>query len=61
MMDGLHLREGEDDKDVVTTIYADDTQSRASAKTLKELEKQNREGVTKVCKTLKALRLKVNE
>ena len=60
-MDKLHLRKDKDDKDVVTTIYADDTQSRASAKTLKELEKRNGEGVTRVCKALKALRLKVNE
>ena len=28
---------------------------------MKELEKRNGEGVTRVCKALKALRLKVNE
>ena len=45
----------------MTTIYADDTQSSASAKTLRELDKRNGEGGTKVCKALKALRLKVNK
>ena len=59
--DKLSYRKEKDEKDVVTTIYADDTQSRASAKTLKELERRNGEGVTRVCKALKALRLKVNE
>ena len=59
--DSLRYRKEENEKDVVTTIYADDTQSRASAKTLKELERRNGEGVTRVCKALKALRLKVNE
>ena len=59
--DSLRYKQEEDEKDVVTTIYADDTQSRASARTLKELEKRNEEGVTKVCKALKAMRLKVNE
>ena len=47
--------------DVVTTIYADDTQSRAAARTLGELEKQNSKGLTRVCQELKAMRLKVNE
>ena len=61
VMDSLQYRKEENEKDVVTTIYADDTQSRASAKSLKELEKRNGEGVTRVCKALKALRLKVNE
>jgi hypothetical protein len=60
-MDKLLYRREKDEKDVVTTIYADDTQSRASARTLKELEMRNGEGVTRVCKALKALRLKVNE
>ena len=46
---------------MITTIYADDTQSRAAAKTLGELERRNSEGLTKVCKELKAMRLKVNE
>ena len=59
--DSLKYRHVEDDRDVVTTIYADDTQSRASAKTLHELEKRNGEGVTRVCKALKAMRLKVNK
>ena len=59
--DNLHYRTEEDVNDVVTTIYADDTQSRASARTLRELEKRNGEGVSRVCKALKALRLKVNE
>ena len=51
----------EDPEDVVTTIYADDTQSRAASKDLKELERRNGQGITKVCNALKALRLKVNE
>ena len=59
--DSLKYRQAEDERDVVTTIYADDTQSRASARTLKELEKRNGEGVSRVCKALKAMRLKVNE
>ena len=59
--DSLKYRRVEDERDVVTTIYADDTQSRASARTLKELEKRNGEGVTRVCRALKAMRLKVNE
>ena len=59
--DGLRQRMEEDSKDLITTIYADDTQSRTAAKTLKELEKRNGDGLTKVCKELKSLRLKVNE
>ena len=59
--DGLRERTVEDPKDLITTIYADDTQSRAAAKTLEELEKRNGEGLTKVCNQLKSLRLKVNE
>ena len=59
--DKLKYRKVEDERDVVTTIYADDTQSRAAAKTLGELEKRNSEGLTRVCKELKAMRLKVNE
>ena len=51
----------EDPRDVITTMYADDTQSRAASKNLKELERRNGEGITKVCEQLKALRLKVNE
>ena len=35
--DSLKFRKEEDEQDVVTTIYTDDTQSKASAKTLKEL------------------------
>ena len=42
-------------------MYADDTQSRAASKDLKELERRNGEGISKVCDQLKALRLKVNE
>ena len=30
----------EDERDVITTIYADDTQSRAAAKTIDELERR---------------------
>ena len=59
--DSLEFKMNEDEKDVITTIYADDTQSRAAAKTLEELETRNSEGLTKVCQELKALRLKVNE
>ena len=59
--DSLKYRQIEDERDVVTTIYADDTQSRASARSLHELERRNGEGVTRVCKALKAMRLKVNE
>ena len=51
----------EDPEDVITTIYADDTQSRAASKDLKDLERRNSQGITKVCNELKALRLKVNE
>ena len=51
----------EDPSDVVTTIFADDTQSRAAGKTKTELEKRNSEGLTKICNELKAMRLKVNE
>ena len=51
----------EDEEDVITTIYADDTQSRAAAKTKEELEQTNSVGLKKVCQELKALRLKVNE
>ena len=58
--DGLRQRMVEDQRDLITTIYADDTQSRAASKNLKELEKRNGEGLTKVCNELKALRLKVN-
>ena len=42
-------------------MYADDTQSRAASKDLRELETRNGLGITKVCNELKALRLKVNE
>ena len=59
--DRLKTKETEEAEDVLTTIYADDTQSRASAKTKEELERRNSRGLTKVCKELKALRLKVNE
>ena len=59
--DGLRQRMVEDPRDLITTIYADDTQSRAASKNLKDLEKRNGEGLTKVCNELKALRLKVNE
>ena len=36
--DGLKQKVVEEDGDVLTTIYADDTQSRTSAKKLKELD-----------------------
>ena len=54
-------QEKEGEKDVVTTLYADDTQSRAAAKTKAELEKINSRGITEVCRQLKSMRLKVNE
>ena len=59
--DGLKQRKQEDPRDLVTTIYADDTQSRTAGKTLQELERRNGEGLTRVCNALKSLRLKVNE
>ena len=59
--EGIRQKLEEDPEDLITTIYADDTQSRAASKTLQELEKRNGEGLTKVCKELKSLRLKVNE
>ena len=59
--DCLKQKRREDQSDVVTTIFADDTQSRASAKTKAELERRNSEGLTKICSQLKAMRLKVNE
>ena len=59
--DQLRTKENEEAEDVLTTIYADDTQSRASAKTKEELERRNSRGLTRVCEELKALRLKVNE
>ena len=59
--DKLWTKENEEAKDVLTTIYADDTQSRASAKTKRELEELNSRGLTRMCEQLKALRLKVNE
>ena len=58
---GLRQKLKEDPADVITTIFAEDTQSRASAKTKGELEKRNSEGLTKICRELKAMRLKVNE
>ena len=57
----LKQKTQEEDEDVYTSIYADDTQSRASAKTLDELERRNSNGLTKICTEMKALRLKVNE
>ena len=59
--DRLKCKMVEGEMDVVTTIYADDTQSRAAARTLGELEKRNSKGLTRVCQELKAMRLKVNE
>ena len=59
--DTLKQKTQEEDEDVYTSIYADDTQSRASAKTLDELERRNSNGLTKICMEMKALRLKVNE
>ena len=61
LRDGLRQRMEEDPRDLITTIYADDTQSRTAAKTLLDLERRNGEGLTKVCNELKSLRLKVNE
>ena len=46
---------------MLTSIFADDTQSTAAAMTLHELERRNSMGLTKICKEMKALRLKVNE
>ena len=59
--DCLRQKLKEEPADVITTIFADDTQSRASAKTKAELERRNSEGLTKICQELKAMRLKVNE
>ena len=63
--DGIHdkliQKMREEDEDVITSIYADDSQSRTSAKTKRELEIRNSRGLTVICKELKALRLKVNE
>ena len=59
--DSLRQKLKEDPEDVITTMYADDTQSRAASRELKELERRNGTGITKVCNQLKALRLKVNE
>ena len=58
---GLRQKMREDPRDVLTTIFADDTQSRASAKTKAELERRNSEGLTRICRELKTMRLKVNE
>ena len=46
---------------MLTTIYADDTQSRTSAKTKEELERRNSVGLTKICKEMKSFHLKVND
>ena len=59
--DELKQKKTEEVGDVVTSIYADDTQSRTSAKTKQELEMKNSRGLTVICRELKALRLKVNE
>ena len=59
--DCLMQKMKEDPADVITTIFADDTQSRASARTKAELERRNSEGLTIIFKELKAMRLKVNE
>ena len=59
--DRLLQKEKEEEGDVVTTIYADDTQSRTSAKTRQELERRNSRGLTEICRELKNLRMKVNE
>ena len=59
--DTLKTKEKNEAEDVLTTIYANDSKSRASAKTKKELEERNSRGLTKVCEQLTALRLKVNE
>ena len=61
MNDKLKYKKEEDERDVVTTIYAEDTQSRAAAKTLGELERRNSEGLTRVCKEPMAMRLNVHE
>ena len=61
MHDVLKQKVVEEDGDVLTTIYADDTQIRTSAKTLRELELRNSRGLTRICEEMKSLRLKVNE
>ena len=48
-------------KGVITSAYADDTQSKCAHNKLDELERINAEGITRVCEGLKSLRLKVNE
>ena len=59
--DKLKTKENEEAEDVLTTIYADETQTRALAKTKRVLEQRNCSGLIKVCEEPKALRLKVNE
>ena len=51
----------EEDGDVVTSLYADDSQSRTSANTMQELERRNSCALTIICRELKAFWLKVNE
>ena len=59
--DGLQQKIVENEEVVLTTIYADDIQSRASAKTLTELKRRNSMGLTQICEEMKSLRLNVNE
>ena len=59
--DRLLQKQQQEEGDVVTTVYADDTQSRTSAKTKQELERRNSRGLTAICRELKNLRMKVNE
>ena len=59
--DKLLQKKEEEDEDVVTSLYADYSQSRTSAKTKYELETHNSRGLTQICEELKAFQLKVNE
>ena len=59
--DELKQKKTEEAGDVVTSIYADATQSSTSANIKEELEMKNSRGLTVICRELKALRLKVNQ
>ena len=58
--DRLLQKEKEEDGDVLSSVYADDTQCRTSAKTKLKLERQNTKGLNEICRQLKALRMKIN-
>ena len=49
------------DGDVVTSLFADGSQSRTSANTMHELERRNSCGLTIICREQNALWLKVNK